>query len=119
MAKILAVDDEKEICRILKVFLTKHGFEVKNAFNGEEALRLLGKEKFELVVLDINMPGLGGVKLLEKLKAEDIKTPVIVLTGSFNSPVPRDQFDFIKGFLYKPADLSELLNKIKTILKEG
>lgn len=75
---ILIVDDEKPMARALELKLGKLGFKTKTAFNGEEALKILEKEKFDLILTDLVMPKVDGFGILEALKSKKDKTPVIV-----------------------------------------
>ena len=76
--KILVVDDEKPLAKALNLKLTHEGFEAKVAFDGEEALTLLEKENFDLIILDIMMPKVDGFGVMAELKKRGIATPVIV-----------------------------------------
>ena len=78
MKKILIADDNKAIAMALDLKLQNEGFEVKTVFNGKEALDLLEKEKFDLLVLDLIMPQLDGFGTLKIIKEKGIKLPVIV-----------------------------------------
>lgn len=79
--KILIVEDEKPMARALELKLTHSGFEVKSAPNGEEALKILEQETFDLILLDLVMPKMDGFKVLEELSARGIKSKVIVTSN--------------------------------------
>ncbi len=79
--KVLVVDDEYAITENLQYALTKNGYEVYTALNGEEGLALFHKQKPAVVILDIKMPGINGLKLLEILKREAPDVAVIMLTS--------------------------------------
>src|SRR5262245_27440864 len=83
--KILIAEDEKPLSKALQLKFTSAGFTVTPAFNGEEVLELLKKEKFDLMLLDLMMPKLDGFSVLEELKRGDIKLPVIV-TSNLSQP---------------------------------
>ncbi len=78
---ILVVDDEESIKKLLKKTLSKMGFKVNTASNGEEGLRLFREHSFELVLVDLNMPKLSGEQLLREIKKLSPATEVIVITG--------------------------------------
>lgn len=80
MIKLLIVDDEKGIAKVLKDFFTHRSFYVKTANSGEEALELIKNEDFNIVFLDITMKGLNGLETLERIKKIDKKIKVIMLT---------------------------------------
>ncbi len=79
--KILIVDDEPEICSLLSDFLAKKGFQVIVAISGQEAISLVKKEKPQLVLLDIKMPGMDGILTLKKIKEIDKEIGVIMITA--------------------------------------
>jgi len=79
--RILIADDEKNIRELLRDELADRGSRVAVAENGLNALALLEKEEFDVLLLDLNMPGLAGLEVLKKLKEQDIPTEVIILTA--------------------------------------
>ena len=79
--KILIVEDEKPMARALELKLNKSGFEAKALFNGEEALKILETEKFDLILLDLVMPKVDGFAVLTALKEREIETPIIVTSN--------------------------------------
>lgn len=79
--KILIIEDEKAMVKVLEAKLTSAGFEVKSAFDGEQALEVLGQEKFDLLLLDVIMPKMDGFQLLSQLKSKGISCPCIVLSN--------------------------------------
>ncbi|AMV72415.1 sigma-54 dependent transcriptional regulator [Desulfuromonas carbonis] len=79
--KILLVDDEEGMRRLLSRVLSREGYEPTTAASGEEALRLVGGEQFDLVITDIKMAGMSGLDLLHELKAFDPALPIIVITA--------------------------------------
>ena len=116
--KILAVDDERHIVRLVEINLQKAGYEVVTASNGREALEMVAQEKPDLVVMDVMMPEMDGLEALEKMKAdpEMSQIPVIMLTAKAQDA---DVFSgWQKGadlYLTKPFNPSELLNFVKRI----
>lgn len=81
MSRILVVDDEQEVCNMLKKFLAKKGHEVHTALNGEEALSLVKEERPHIVLLDIRMPKMDGIECLKRIKEIDKKVGVIMITA--------------------------------------
>lgn len=79
--KILIVEDEKAMARALELKLTHAGFEAKIVFNGQDAVDVLEKESFALILLDLVMPKMDGFKVLETLQEKKIKTPVMVMSN--------------------------------------
>jgi len=80
-ASILIIDDEESICDGLSQVLRKEGYLVKAAKEGNEGLTLFGKENFQVVFLDLKLPGLKGMQVLSKIKETNPETPVIIITG--------------------------------------
>ncbi|MFC1856528.1 response regulator [Thermodesulfobacteriota bacterium] len=79
--KILLVDDEEGIRKVLSIFLEDCGYQVLSAENGEKAYRLFREMRPPIVLTDIKMPGMDGIQLLQKIKAENSDTEVIMITG--------------------------------------
>ena len=114
---ILVVDDDERIRSLLRKFLIQNGYWTSTATDAQHANELLNNFKFDLIVLDIMMPGDDGVKFTADLRRDD-NTPVLLLTAKGDSP------DRIKGleagaddYLAKPFEPQELLLRINSILK--
>lgn len=117
--KILVVEDNKDILANLHDFLSFKGYVVDCADNGLTALHLISSQSYDLIILDIMLPGVDGLTICDSLRNNaHLDTPVIMLTA-------KDQIeDKLKGFesgaddyLVKPFDLSELLVRIEAILR--
>ncbi len=80
-SRILVVDDEESMCQYLSILLTKENYEVTTANAGVEALRLMEKQPFDVVMTDIQMPKMDGIQLLKGIKGIDPNTPVVVMTA--------------------------------------
>jgi len=80
-ARILVVDDEPEICEVLKEFLEARGYLVTTASSGAEALRAIEKQRPHLILLDIVMPGMNGLETLQRILETDRTIPVSMLTA--------------------------------------
>lgn len=115
--KILVVEDQDQISSILAKYLTSEGYDYSIAKNGFEALEIFGGQEFNLILLDIMMPGINGFEVLKEIrKISDI--PVIMLTAK------QDEIDRLKGFdigaddyVVKPFSVKELMKRIKVIIK--
>ncbi len=114
--KVLVVEDDDGLRGLYKEELEEEGYEVLTAKNGKEALQALGKEKPDLVVLDIVMPVMDGMEALGRIIGKDKTVPIILHTSH-----PGYQEDFMSwaanAYLLKSADLSELKQKIKELLE--
>lgn len=121
MPKILVIEDEANIQKLVNANLTDSGYKVFVAGNGEEGLRLAQREHPSLILLDLRLPVMSGWDVLMFLKADRKlqKIPVIIMTAT----VPENsEFKFpsmrTAGYLVKPFDLDELLGKVKQALEE-
>jgi len=118
--KILIVDDEKDIVKMLEYNLKKEGFRISLAFDGEDAVRLAGSERPDLIVLDLMLPGMDGLEVCKSLKKES-KTehiPIIMLTAK------TQEADKVLGlelgaddYMTKPFSPRELIARVKVILR--
>ena len=112
--RVLLVDDEEEFVTTLSERLHLRGIEAQAATDGEGALALIEKDPPKVVVLDVLMPGLGGMEVLRRIKAKHPEIQVILLTGQGSSK------DGIEGmcfgafdYLVKPLDIEELIKKMR------
>jgi DNA-binding NtrC family response regulator len=116
--RVLLVDDEEEFVSALSERLTLRGIEVDSALNGEEALARLVAKDFEVVILDVMMPGLGGLEVLRQIKATHPNTQVILLTGHGST---REGIEGMRlgafDYLIKPVDIEDMLEKMKAAAK--
>ena len=107
---VLVADDEERILILLQANLEAFGFRVKTAGDGNQALKLLREETFDAVITDMNMPGAGGMEVIEYVRREfGPSLPVIVITayGSVQNAVHAMQAG-ATDYLEKPFDMSEL-----------
>jgi len=114
----LVVEDEVDIVDLLQSLLKAEGYQVISAFNGEDALKLVDKYTPDLILLDMNMPQMGGISFYHKIydrAHERAKYPVLVLTGRTNMEKLFAELN-VDGFLTKPFDIDRLLAEIRTII---
>ena len=118
--RILVVDDERHIVRLVQVNLEKVGYTVLTAYDGVEALEQVGKEKPDMVILDVMMPRMDGFEVLKKLQA-DAKTrdiPVIMLTAKAqDADIFRGWSSGVSSYLTKPFNPRELLTFVERIFQ--
>ena len=117
MAKILVCDDEKEIVEAIDIYLTQEGYEVLKAYDGEEALRVLKTQKADLLVLDVMMPKLDGIRATLKIREQN-NMPIIILSAK------SEDADKILGlnvgaddYMTKPFNPLELVARVKSQLR--
>ena len=116
--KILAVDDERHIVRLVEVNLQRAGYQVVTAYDGREALEKVKSENPDLVVLDVMMPYMDGFEVLKNLKADPVtaEIPVIMLTAKAQTAdVFRCWQSGVDCYLTKPFNPMELLTFVKRI----
>lgn len=117
-AKILITDDEGDIALILKLHLEDQGFETAWAKNGERCLAMLAEEPFSLVLLDIRMPGMSGVEVLEKIRQTGHDTAVIMMTAHGSESLAVECMK--KGaqdYVAKPFDLNDVLQRVERAIE--
>jgi two-component system KDP operon response regulator KdpE len=115
--RILVVDDEPQIRRIMRTTLTTTGYEVDDAKNGEEALEKVREFRPDLVLLDINMPGMGGLATCKAIRA-DSNTAIVMLTVHNTEPAKVEALDSgADDFVVKPFSTPELLARIRAALR--
>jgi two-component system, OmpR family, alkaline phosphatase synthesis response regulator PhoP len=121
MPKILVVEDEPDILRVLHKRLSEAGFEVFGAVDAYQGMQRAREQKPDLVILDLMIPAGGGLSLLKNMRASMHIgfIPVIVLTGMENEKYRQEVMDEgVEAYLQKPYDPQELLGEINRILKK-
>src|SRR5580704_14618209 len=116
-AKILVVDDEPQIRRVLRTALTAQGYTISDARSGEEALLKIREDRYDLILLDVNMPGMGGLEACRQIRAVS-EAAIIMLT------VRNSEQDKVAGldagaddYVTKPFGMTELLARIRSNLR--
>ena len=116
-ATILVVDDEEYMLQSLSKLLTLLGFETKTALDGETALELFKSNNVDLIITDINMPGMSGIDLLKEIKLLNPELPVIVITGySAEKAQVLAEKNKADGFLPKPFRMNDIKDLIDSLL---
>lgn len=101
--KVLVVDDDPAVRKSIDRVLSGKGYAVITAENGEEAMRKLNEEKYDLVYTDIRMPGMSGLEVAEQVKAQRPWTPVVIITGyGTEAAEARAKAAGVSGFVHKP-----------------
>ncbi|ELL1564244.1 two-component system response regulator OmpR [Vibrio cholerae] len=116
--KVLVVDDDARLRALLERYLSEQGFQVRSVANGEQMDRLLTRENFHLMVLDLMLPGEDGLSICRRLRNSNNMIPILMLTAK------GDEIDRIVGlevgaddYLPKPFNPRELLARIKAVLR--
>ena len=117
--RILIVDDEPQICRVMRATLCKAGYAVADARSGEEAMEKLRTEKFDLILLDVNLPGINGIQACGEIRARS-DVPVIMLTVRDSA---RDTVVALDAgaddYVTKPFSIEVLLARIRASLRRS
>ena len=115
--RIIIVDDDPQIRRVMRVTLTGQGYEVDDAKNGEAALERLRDQRFDLVLLDMNMPGIGGLETCRTIRAQS-DVAIIMLTVRDAESDKVDALDAgADDYITKPYNPPELLARIRAALR--
>ncbi len=117
---ILVVEDEKKLARVLLLELEYEGYQVTTIHDGREAMDLISEQDFDLILLDVMLPGLSGMEILRRMRKDEQLTPVILLTA-------RDAtYDKVSGldlgandYITKPFAIEELLARIRAQLRNN
>ncbi len=116
--RILIVEDEKKIALTLKKGLTENSFNVDLAFDGLIGQRLFFANKYDLIILDINLPGLNGYELCKAIRENNQQIPIIMLTAMSATEDKIEGFDSgTDDYISKPFEFKELLARIRALLK--
>ena len=117
MAKILVCDDEKDIVEAIDIYLTQEGYEVLKAYDGDEAIKVLKKNEVDLLIMDVMMPRLDGIRATLKIR-ENMSLPIIILSAK------SEDADKILGlnigaddYMTKPFNPLELVARVKSQLR--
>jgi two-component system, OmpR family, KDP operon response regulator KdpE len=116
--RILVVDDESQIRRVMRTTLTSQGYEVSEATNGEQALQLVRSSEYDLVLLDVNMPGKSGIETCRELRAIGSNPAIIMVTVRDSEADKVEALDAgADGYVTKPFSIFELLARIRAVLR--
>ncbi len=115
---ILIVEDEQKIADSLKQGLSEYGFYTQVAYDGPVGLRLFKHGIFNLIILDINLPGMNGYELCKAIRTIDSKVPIVMLTAMSAVEEKIEGFDVgADDYIIKPFDFRELLVRVRALLK--
>jgi len=119
VAKILVVDDDVNICELLRLYLTKEGFEVTIAHNGTKAMELFALVCPNLAILDIMLPGMDGFQLCRNIRSMG-NVPIIMLTAKGETFDKVSALEFgADDYMVKPFDGKELVARVKAVLRRS
>jgi len=116
--KILIIDDEINMIKTLGAVLKREGYDIRGVSNGEDALKMLASEPYDLIISDVKMPGMDGMTLLKEIRSRKMNTPVIIMTayGTINDAVEAMKSG-AADYVTKPFPMDEIKIKIKKLLE--
>lgn len=126
--QILVVDDDEEFCEEMSEILTDEGYCVDQIFDGAKANNLLRKNKYDLILLDMKMPGISGLEVLKRIKQDKIATKIIIITGGFiGEKLPKKKsaniseedesaLQLADAVATKPFDIKLVLDKVRALI---
>ena len=115
---ILVIEDDQPLLLMLKQFLEKAGYQVINAIDGLEGLKLLESANYDLVITDIDMPYVSGVGVISALKEKHPNIPAVAITGFGEEPLEAAKEKKADVMLNKPFEMSILIGHIEKLLYE-
>jgi two-component system alkaline phosphatase synthesis response regulator PhoP len=117
---ILLVEDEENLHDALKLNLELEGYEITSAFDGQEALNKLEQEYFDLIIMDVMLPGLDGISVTENIRLQNNEVPILILSAKNTSA---DRVTGLKkgadDYLTKPFNLEELLLRVQKLIDKN
>ncbi len=120
MNKVLIIEDDKSIVELLSIHLQDLCCEVRSSQNGVEALKIATEEKFDLIILDLMLPGLNGMEVCRNLRTRDRNTPIMILSAK------SEEIDKVLGletgaddYLTKPFSVREFIARVKVIFRRS
>src|SRR4051812_9659964 len=118
--RILVVEDEMKVARALESGLAAEGYEVALAHNGEEGFFLANAQSFDVVILDLMLPGRSGLEILSTLRKRGVQSPVLILTAKDSIEDRIVGLDHgADDYLVKPFAFAELLARLRALLRRG
>jgi two-component system KDP operon response regulator KdpE len=116
--RILVIDDEPPIRRLLRTGLSSQGYDVREAADGRAALDAMGRDRIDLVILDLGLPDTKGHDLLRRLREHDDAVPIVVLSSRGDEAGKVDAFDLgADDYVTKPFGMNELLARLRAALR--
>ena len=116
--RLLVVEDEKALCESIAKGLRLDGYEVDTAFDGEEAMDIISTDSYDLIILDLNLPGMDGLDILKNMRASDNETNVLILSarGGLNDKI--EGLDSgANDYLCKPFHFEELEARVRSLTR--
>jgi two-component system KDP operon response regulator KdpE len=118
--RVLVVDDESAVRKVIGITLRAVGFEVVESARGEEAVSLLGMSKFDAILLDINMPGIGGIAVCKAIRRVAPEVPILMLTVRNSEDDKVEALDAgADDYVTKPFQIRELVARVNAVVRRA
>lgn len=118
--RVLMIEDEKHLSNVVKKGLVEEGFAVDQAFDGEEGLYLAESESYDLIILDLMLPKIGGIEVCRQIRNKKIKTPILMLTARTQTEEKVAGLEAgADDYLTKPFAFTELKARLQALLRRG
>ena len=117
--KILLVEDDKKLAKLIEEGLKKQNFRVDVAYDGEEGLYLAKNNQYDVMIIDWMLPKLSGIELIKKLREENIYTPALILTAKSDIDDKVEGLSVADDYLTKPFDFDELIARLKALFRRS
>lgn len=118
--KVLVIEDEELVGTMVRINLEGAGFEITWLKNGQEALRTVRHDNFDLILLDISLPGMSGLEFLKEIRRREITTPVMMLTARGEVQTKVEAFAIgADDYLPKPFDVAELIARVQALVRRS
>jgi DNA-binding response OmpR family regulator len=117
--KILLVEDDKKLAKLIEEGLKKQNFRVDVAYDGEEGLYLAKNNQYDVMIIDWMLPKLSGIELIKKLREENIHTPALILTAKSDIDDKVEGLSIADDYLTKPFDFNELIARLKALFRRS
>jgi CheY-like chemotaxis protein len=115
--RLLYVDDEPDLRSLVHLHLSLEGYDVETAADGDSALELIQNKQFDVILLDIYMPGMNGIQVMQHLKKHAMNARLIVLTGADNPYLAKECARLgASAYLTKPYNFHELIDSIDRVM---
>ena len=116
--RVLLIEDDRDISRLVELHLKDQGYEVRLAFDGPSGLSLARKDPYDLIILDLTLPGMDGMEICRKVREQEQSLPILMLTARSSEADRVSGLDSgADDYLTKPFGIRELLARVKAIFR--
>ena len=120
MFKILVVEDNKNLRKLMGTYLKKNNYDVLEASDGEEALDVLDKKHIDLIISDVMMPNMDGYELAKELRQANYMLPILIVTAKDTIDDKREGFlSGVDDYMVKPIDMDEMILRVGVLLRRA